>query len=666
MAIFHYLRFSMYQKVGFAVIFGGLLVLLSFCQRPSEASAGEENVVLADRSALPLHERYLNHNDSVDYVGITVCKSCHGNVHDTYIHTGMGQSFANATRQKSAAEFGKHALVYDTASNFYYRPFWRHDSLMVKEYRLDGEDTIHQRTEWIAYIVGSGQHTNSHMVDFNGYVYQAPITYYTQKGRWDMAPGFSGGFNSRFSRLINMECMTCHNALPTHDIGSVNRYGRVPQGIDCERCHGPGELHVKTKMSGLLVDTSQRPDFTIVNPADLPVHAQMNICQRCHLQGVAVLNQGKFWDDYKPGMDLSEVMQVFLPKYKGEGAEDVFLMASHVERLKKSACYQAGKLSCINCHNPHVSVKATGINHFNAACINCHNSPNEPACTSPIAHRNAVNDNNCSACHMPASKAIDIPHVAITDHYIRVPDKQEEEVNTESTLRFVGLQCMTDSNASALTMARGYLRMYEGFSDRPSYLDSAWQYLQNATGVSLLERLPALVQYYYLKEDYTAIAAMQDEINPTAVKEPFTVYRMGDALLQTGQLAASEPWLSRAKSLMPRHPEFLNKWGSYLIYANRFEEAAQVFEKILSLQPKYVPALSNLGTLKINTGEDSAGIALLQQAIRLNPDYQLAYFNLAQYYYKRYQRSEALDILQQLLRHQPENEQALDMVRAMR
>ena len=43
--------------------------------------------------------------------------------------------------------------------------------------------------------------------------------------------------------------MTCHNSFPHFTLGSENKYQNVPSGIDCERCHGPGELHVSNVQS---------------------------------------------------------------------------------------------------------------------------------------------------------------------------------------------------------------------------------------------------------------------------------------------------------------------------------------------------------------------------------------------------------------------------------
>ena len=144
--------------------------------------------------------KYLNLSDTVEYVGTTVCKNCHYDKHQTFMHTGMGQSFGLAVQSKSAANIHPDSTLYDTHSNLYYHPFWDADSLKLKEYRLSGKDTVHNRIEQVDYIIGSGQHTNSHIYDVNGYLHQMPFTYYTQEGRFDLPPGFEEGFNTRFNR----------------------------------------------------------------------------------------------------------------------------------------------------------------------------------------------------------------------------------------------------------------------------------------------------------------------------------------------------------------------------------------------------------------------------------------------------------------------------------
>jgi hypothetical protein len=477
-----------------------------------------------------------------------------------------------------------------------------------------------------------------------------------------MAPGFRGN-NTRFSRVISMECMTCHNAMPDHVAGSVNKYDKVPTGINCERCHGPGEVHVQRMMAGKVVDTSQHIDYSIVNPGDLTADLQMSLCQRCHLQGVSVLNPGKAWEDFRPGMHLDSVVQVFLPKFKGEG--DPFLMASQAERLRKSNCYKMADLSCVTCHNPHVSVDETNKATFDQSCINCHTNGQNEDCGLELKVRQEKNNNYCSGCHMPRSGSVDIPHVAITDHYIRIPDDEEmvREMNPQNrNVVFAGLKNMTTENPSTLTMARGYLRLYEGFMDNAAYLDSVQVLLDKSGPVDNEVLFNAWVHYYYLTENYRSIRSLSNNPVLSKVAEPNTLCRIGEAFMKANNYARAEEFVKKAVKLQPLNLEFQNRLGSIYLHQRKIAQAQETFEFILSEQPKYVPALSNLGTIYTNTGRSGEAVELLQKAISLDPDYELAYFNLALLYQSRYEMQQARSVLQRLLDHQPGNERARRML----
>ena len=419
------MKFS-FRNIILISFFSVVILTMMFCDNSNRNKISNQKVST---------DKYLNHSDTARYVGMGQCKLCHQKIYDSFIQTGMGKSFDYASKQKSSAKFDKHTVIYDKYSDFYYRPFWDRDSMKVIEFRLKGKDTIFKRIEKVDYIVGSGQHTNSHMYSTNGYLNQIPMTYYTQKEEWNFPPGFEKGFNSRFSRKIGLECITCHNSYPDFVLGSENKFNSLPEGINCERCHGPGSIHVQQRSSGTKIDTSKYIDYSIVNPGKLPVDLQFDVCQRCHLQGNAVLKDGKSFFDFKPGMKLSDYMTVFLPRYKN--ADDQFIMASHADRLKQSKCFiksfkpetdstslrpYKNSLTCVTCHNPHVSVKVTSNEVFNNACKNCHGGIKQTSCSEKQEIR-IKNQNNCIGCHMPISGAIDIPHVSIHDHFIRKPMK---------------------------------------------------------------------------------------------------------------------------------------------------------------------------------------------------------------------------------------------------
>ena len=605
------------------------------------------------REPSPESPPFKNLAADVAYVGMETCKSCHANIHETFVHTGMGRSFDHGTKAKSDATFGEHALVYDEKSDFYYFPYLKNQTLYVKEFRLGpGGDTLHRRDERISYIVGSGQHTNSHIVDFNGYIYQAPITFYTQKGTWDMAPGFREGTNLRFSRLLSSECITCHNHYPTLETGSLNKFSDMPTGIECERCHGPGEIHVKEKLAGEVIDTSQFPDYSIVNPRRLSRDLQMDLCQRCHLQGVAVLEPGKTFYDFKPGMQLQDVMNVFLPRYTNSHAR--FIMASQADRLRQSACYTQSEMTCLTCHNPHVSVAETGMQQYNAACQDCHQ---QKGCTAPMSDRQAEED-NCSGCHMPVSGSTDIPHVSITDHYISKQNiKGRASAAPGEEAAFLGLQILTKETGSALEMARGYLALYDKFVTAPIMLDSARYYLDKVEGTSPLI-LQTRIHHLFAKRDFQSLVQIAAQLPPSGIEDAWTLYRIGEAYAQTGSPDQARFFLEKAVAKMPLHLDFLEKYGAVQVSLQQFSQAEETFENILELNPNRSVALSNLGYLKALQGQFKTAESYYDQALDLEPDYEQALLNKAAVRLQANDQQTAKALLEKVIDINPINEQA--------
>ncbi|MEO5643209.1 MAG: tetratricopeptide repeat protein [Bacteroidia bacterium] len=633
---------------------------------------------------------YLNHDTAVHYVGMQACRKCHENIYATFIHTGMGQSFDRATKEKSKGVFGKESLIHDDSNNMWYQSFFRDSIMFIKEFRLEGKDTVYSRTEKIDYIVGSGQHTNSHIRNENGYVFQMPMTFYAQKGHWDLPPGFENGFNSRFERKIGLECMSCHNALPEFVKGSENKFTQIPNGITCERCHGPGSLHIAQKEAGNIVDTSKYIDYTIVNPGKLSPDLQFDVCQRCHLQGNAVVMPGKSFFDFRPGMVLSDYLTVFMPKY--EGMEDQFIMASHAERLKMSQCFlvtQARTLgnttdslrpykesfTCVTCHNPHVSVKETANENFNNACKSCHgtNKSKLEKCSDTPAHLAAA-DNNCVSCHMPRSGAIDIPHVTVHDHFIRRPTEKKNATNEVAGVkRFLGLYAVNDKNPAPKIKARAYLQQFEKFEHDPQFLDSAKKYLPENSTAAVRSNFSDLVHYYYLKNDFAGLKSLTERAGRTFVADSllihpsfdnadaWTSYRVGEAFFKSGDPVTAEFFYKKAVDLAPFLPDFRSKYALALATQQKKFEARAQYQQVIDEYPEFVPALTNLGYLWLEEKDDVKAEMYYNKALALNPDDEQALMNKAGLYIYRNNYSEALKYVERTLKVNPANNQALQL-----
>ncbi len=608
---------------------------------------------------------YLNLNDTVDYIGMNTCKTCHPNIHKTFIHTGMGRSFDHATSEKSFATYGKHALVYDENSNLFYKPFFKDSILFITEFRIENGDTTHKRTEKISYIIGSGQHTNSHIIEENGYIFQAPITFYTQEKKWDMAPGFKEE-NLHFDRFLTPECITCHNHFPKYVSGSLNKYESMPKGIECERCHGPGEIHVQQKMKGILVDTSEFIDYTIVNPKDLSRDLQMDLCQRCHLQGVAVLEEGKTFFDFKPGMKLSDVFNVFLPRYSN--SHENFIMASQADRLRESKCYtESENLTCLTCHNPHLSVEITEKNHYNKACISCHQKTNHTFCSLSKAALDEK-DNNCVACHMPRSGSIDIPHVSITDHFISkataLRGQSISDVEKNEIARFLGLKILTKEKASPLEMAKGYLAQFDKYTENPAILDSAKYYL-NLSELPKNQKFKTLIHYYFASEEYVNIIKMVNESFEIEISDGWTAYRIGEAFFKNGDIERALIFYKKATEAMPFNLDFQEKLGTNYIALQYLPQAMQTFEFILKENPKRKIAQCNLGYVKALLGKFDEAEIHYDFAIALDPDYEQALLNKASLLFQKNNKAAGLKFLNRILKINPENQQANALIEIM-
>lgn len=618
---------------GLVLVLSIVVVLTPYCKSPEP-----------DETRSP----YLNHGDSARYVGMETCAQCHLDKKQTFVHTGMGMSFDTVSPEKSSANLHTHHVLYDSFKNFYYYPHWKGSDLYVREFRLNGGDTTYLREEKITYIIGSGQHTNSHLIRKGDYVVQAPFTWYAQKGKLDFPPGFENGHNSRFRRVIDEECMSCHNGLPTMKAGSMRAFAQIPDGIDCERCHGPGSIHVKKRLGGYMPETDI--DYSIVNPSKLSWERQIDVCQRCHLQGNNVLKSGKSFHDFKPGMVLSDVFEVFLPQYQ-EG-DQLFNMANHSDRFQNSQCFlQTNKggdqvsFTCITCHNPHVSVKETSNEHFINACKSCHKASN--TCSEKNSVR-MVEGDNCITCHMPLSGTEDIPHVSVHDHKIGI-HKQSDRKSEEGTV--IGLYSVNNTKTDNRTMIQAYLTYYEKFDQLPIYQKKAEELLRKEGYTDLW------IHLFYQQQNWRSIistATTKELPDPDAA----TCYRVGKAYANTSMPQKAVEWLQLAVLKDDSYFEYKSDLGANLIKVNKPAEAEGALLKCLSQFPEYTPAMNNLGFLYIGTRQWGKAKYYLEESLKYDPDNLNAKENLVLLYSQTGGQANEIFWLREILKQKPTHEVA--------
>jgi Flp pilus assembly protein TadD len=594
-------------------------------------------------------EQYAALTQAVHYTGDTTCANCHKAISHSYHKTGMGRSWYRPSPQEQIEQFGRQHVVHDPHKDLSYWAYWEQDSLYIEEFRLHRGDTVHRRRERVDYIVGSGHQTRSYILARNGYLYEAPITWYVAKKAWDLSPGYSGGHNSRFSRPIGEECMACHNGPSGHVSGTLNRYRRVARGISCEQCHGPGSAHVEKMRAGKMVNVEDEIDYSIVNPAKLPVQKQFDVCQQCHLQGVNV--HGPDTLDFRPGMRITQAREIFLEQKPDQNA---FGIASHANRLKASPCFKGsdGELTCTTCHDPHEPINEKPREHYSTICQDCHGPQHEqPRCSAPMAQRRQRNY-DCAACHMPKGNTSDIPHVNFTDHYIRVVDSSQQQQRPKPLPPEAVLRCMTSDDPGAHALGLAYLKFYEGNRQDRAFLDVAQQHLggQNALATAKL--------YYFLGQYEQALTAAEQAITENP-QDPWRYLQKGQIL---EALQRWQPALQAYAAAYKRQPGLVQAGLKREVMRLRAHPGRQSvlyksrhkLQQLLQQQPWHEQLHMNLGFVELNLRHYAAARQHLQRALALRPDYGPALENLILLHLKQDRPQRARHYLTLLERRVPD------------
>ena len=466
-----------------------------------------------------------------------------------------------------------------------------------------------------------------------------PVSWYRENGGyWAMSPGYERPNQQDFRRAIAFSCMFCHNAYPDSRPSGEGAFPEVvPEGIDCQRCHGPGSAHVDAAGRNASMDNIRR---AIVNPARLSRERQLDVCMQCHLETTsrplpivaARFEHGPF--DYRPGEPLTNYVKYF---DRASTNEDNFEIANAAYRLRKSKCFQASQMTCTTCHNPHEAVV-----RYNAACRKCH----------AAAHAAGVPaGGDCASCHMPRRRTDDAVHVVMTDHYIqrRRPAGDLLAARTEAVdagYRGDVVPYYPDAATDELYLSIAQVRDGANLEGGIPRLRLAIERLKPAEPEGYLELAKA-----YAKAGDSAQAVRWCEealrrrpgFNP-AIRElgavliqagdyaravetlrqvsgPSAQTNLGNAYLRLGRIDLAEP----ALRTQPEDPEANNLLGVVASAKNDYRAAEQFFRKALELQTDHPEAHHNLANLLASRRDYAEAAYHFQQAIAANSGYAEAH-----------------------------------------
>ncbi len=570
---------------------------------------------------------FRNLDSGTSFVGDTACFDCHENQYRGFKEHGMANSMYLLTRDTAVEDFGSEVVV-DSTTGLRYETVAADSGFFMVEYILDEEGKrVHELKRPMEYVVGSGTSARTYVMEEDGWFYELPVTWYTQKGRWDFSPGYRVA-NKRFDRKIADRCVACHNGYPSPVPQTNGMYTEMPLGISCERCHGPGQLHVEERMSG--GDVVSRIDHTIVNPSHLELDLRLDVCQQCHLNGsVSLLREGRTPYDFRPSQELDDFVALFngLESIDEEGISVI----SHADRMRMSACFtetlQLPKpLECTTCHDPHEGFRTEGPQYFNSTCMTCH-SPvqlKEIDIDQPISVH--TTEANCIDCHMPKADLIEAPHSSFTDHFIQVVDKDNEDgpvlTQEKDVLKAHFAKDQRDTPEA---------RLYEGMA----YITRGYQAGKNEAieqGIAILEEefsngstmseAKYLLGYAFvlLGRPAEAIAPLEEalKLEPNKTERLNTLAQAYEAV---GIKDASriERLYREALRIQPKLSDVRLNLGLFLQKQGKLDAAESAYREVISNESWNALGWYNLGTLQLQQGKLDAAKETLEQALMLDP-----------------------------------------------
>ncbi len=365
--------------------------------------------------------RYTNTTPDAQYVGLQKCAGCHASQFESYQRTDHSRALAEISLDAEPAD----ANYVHGKSGREYRVFREGEELRQLETLRNPDGTSLVSAEHpITYVIGSGHHSRSYLVEREGFLVESPMTWYAAKQDWAMSPGYDRPYHDGFERLVDVGCIYCHAGRVETVEHNRFRLALHEQTIGCESCHGPGSVHVAAREADPTRRTGE--DLTIVTPSRLDRNLAEAVCGQCHLRGAAsVVVRGKQLTDYRPGLHLSDFRVDYLPDHP----TSTMKVVGHFEQMRQSGCYQGNAtFTCTTCHDPHAKPSsADRVEYYRAKCNTCHQEQcglerNTRLARDPL--------DNCVACHMPQSPT-DIPHFAFTHHRVGIHEGTDELVSTE-------------------------------------------------------------------------------------------------------------------------------------------------------------------------------------------------------------------------------------------
>lgn len=637
-----------------ALLLGAFSLLL--LGQASEPSAKPQEAEEAQRVArdLAVYGLRVTGGAAPGYVDEAACALCHPALSASYREKGMARAFSRPRPETDIEDFSTPPFVHGP-SRQHMEIRRRGDRLLFRRWQVDaGGRPIHTFEREVDWILGSGDHARTYLYHTEGgELFQLPLAWYSQTRSWGMAPGFDRLDHEGVLRRVRRECVFCHTSYPDVPAGT-DGYGApqvfptaLPEGIGCQRCHGPAAEHVWFALGW--IGTREDIRESVFNPGRLPAPQRDEVCMTCHLQpsvaiaGLRRFGRGDF--SFRPGEPLADYLVQVDVEEEDRPSSERFEINHHPYRLRQSRCRteSGNPLSCMTCHDPHGKIpEERRAAHYRNACLTCHAQEDCGGGT------HAAESGDCASCHMPKRRTQDVVHVVMTDHLIRRRPGGPELLAplTESEPVLTGIRLL-DSRAPQGALGEVY---------RAAAVVRA---VATAEAVAYLEKMLAAARPAEI-EPWLDLAQAQIRRSRPADAErtlrdvltrnpenPQALELL--ALARAGQGGADEAIeiLRRVLALpsISDRAEAEYNLARLLTVRGRAAEAEEHLAKAVAARPNLVAAWYHLGEVRAALGRPDEALPCWRRALEIDPTHTKSYLSLGRALLAAGNRDEALRIL---------------------
>ncbi|MCA9140528.1 MAG: hypothetical protein KDB00_27340 [Planctomycetales bacterium] len=600
--------------------------------RPAARPAAAPKQLDADSDSRSITSPVVGSPEAVEmpegYVGTAVCARCHSDRHESFLKTHHSRSL----RRPTAADNPTGMAFHHPASHRSYTVKRAGELFLHREERYFGNspdttDRMPIAELPVEFVMGSGAFAKAYLVRDGNYLLQSPITWYTSKKAYEIAPGYDTPIQNGFGRVIEDSCVYCHAGLASVKGNNPNTFVLHELSIGCERCHGPGKQHAELyRDTGDASPVPSLADKKIVNPSALDRKLAESICAQCHLDSeVTIFAVGQDVWDFQPGQDLTLNRLAYKATRVTDSADEAKTFSNHFDQMWHSECYlQSETLTCVSCHDPHDSDPPTDrIAAFRKVCQSCHS---EHPCTMPLDQREHQNQNACTACHMPRAPS-DVPHASITSHLIAVyQDGKPNNIHIDN-----------NDQLRRITTSTGSLTPQE-LKRRDTMARTAWAVMKTRSGefdplINLddtpLQSLPSADEVETLALLTQATRQRAEGIEISQPKTPATIQEVKQQR-DLSQVYATQTLAKETEPTKTRQ-ETLETLADKMMIDQAFDRAIPMYEELVQIR-RNSKDWYNLAICLIQVRRLGDAEAALQQAIDIDGAYAKAYATLAKIY----------------------------------